>query len=335
MDTVLTETELVNVLTTLNAMEIRLLESIAVILAIWLLKTIILKIAFRKVTDLTDRYRWQKTAWYSAAALGVLLVGRIWFEGIHSLATFLGLLTAGIAIALRDPLVNIAGWLYIVSRRPFHVGDRIEVGDDAGDIVDLGMFHFAIMEIGKWVDADQNTGRIVYIPNGVVFSTPIGNFSEGWFEYIWTEIIVRISFESNWPKAKRILNDISMKHGKALSSAAQRKVRATTGRYMVIQSSVRPTAYTSVKDNGIQLATRYLCDPRRRRNSEQAVWEDILTEFAKHDDIQFAYPTQRFFNNAQEGKSGARSAFTGSEDQTGESDKTPSAASSKKPPAGN
>ncbi len=280
------------------AIQLHLVQSLIAIAIIWAGKTILLKLAFRRIHDVQSRYRWQKTAWYTAVTLTVLIVGRIWFEGIHSLATFLGLVSAGVAIALKDPLLNIAGWVYIVSRRPFHVGDRITTSEFDGDIVDQGMFHFAIMEIGAWVDADQNTGRIIYIPNATIFNKPVGNYSEGWFEYIWTELKFCLTFESDWKKAKRIANDIVMKHGKPLSHAAQRKVSQTTGRYLVFQSSVQPTVYTSMKEHGIQLSARYLCDPRRRRHSEQAVWEELLDAFSVHDDIQFAYPTQRFYQQS-------------------------------------
>jgi len=61
-----------------------------------------------------------------------------------------------------------------------------------------------------------------------------------------------------------------------------------------------------VKDCGVMLTIRYLCEPRRRRTSEQAIWEDILEEFGKCEDIDFAYPTQRFYNNTLEGKAGTK-----------------------------
>jgi hypothetical protein len=58
-----------------------------------------------------------------------------------------------------------------------------------------------------------------------------------------------------------------------------------------------------VKENGVLLTIRYLCEPRRRRDSEEAIWEEILEKFANCPDIDFAYPTQRFYNNFIEGKS--------------------------------
>jgi small-conductance mechanosensitive channel len=64
--------------------------------------------------------------------------------------------------------------------------------------------------------------------------------------------------------------------------------------------------YTSVADSGVLLTIRYLCDPRKRRSTAEEIWEDILERFGECDDIDFAYPTQRFYNNPIEGKPDAR-----------------------------
>ena len=78
------------------------------------------------------------------------------------MSTFLGLLSAGVAIALKDPLVNLAGWGFIVWRKPFGIGDRIQLGDSRGDVIDQRIFMFTLMEIGNWVDAERSTGRVSY-----------------------------------------------------------------------------------------------------------------------------------------------------------------------------
>jgi hypothetical protein len=72
--------------------------------------------------------------------------------------------------------------------------------------------------------------------------------------------------------------------------------------------------YTSVQDCGVLLTIRYLIEPRKRRWSEQAIWEDILEAFAGRPDIDFAYPTQRFYNNVLEGKQGTGPEQTAKKD---------------------
>ncbi len=287
------------------AFQDKLVLSISAIVFIIALRFVILWFAFRRIDDLRKRYRWRKTSAYIASTLALVLVGRIWFEGIQSLTTFLGLLSAGIAIALRDPLVNLAGWVFIVWRRPFEVGDRIQIGAYSGDVIDQRIFMFTLMEIGNWVQADQSTGRVIHIPNGKVFTEMLANYSKG-FQYIWNEIPILITFESNWKKAKEILLNTAYKYAESRSALAEQKVREAARRFMIFYSKLTPTVYTTVKDSGVLLTIRYLCEPRRRRGTEQEIWEEILDEFAKCDDIDFAYPTQRFYNNVVEGKEGTK-----------------------------
>jgi small-conductance mechanosensitive channel len=143
------------------------------------------------------------------------------------------------------------------------------------------------------------------VNNGQVFTQSVANFSKG-FQYIWNEIAVLVTFESDWEKAKEILAGIATKHGEELSAAAEEKLHEAARRFMIFYSKLTPTVYTSVRDCGVLLTIRYLCDPRRRRTTEQSIWEDILHAFAETDDIDFAYPTQRFYDNLHEGKPGAR-----------------------------
>jgi len=279
----------------------KIFASLMITLVLWILYSLIIKIVWRRTENVRTLYSWRKTSGYIVIVLGVFLIGRLWFSGFQSIATYLGLLSAGIAIALKDVVSNFAGWLFIISRRPFSVGDRIQIGNHAGDVIDTRFFQFTLMEIGNWVNADQSTGRIIHIPNGMVLSEVLANYSKG-FYYIWNEIPVLITFESNWKKAKKILQKIADKDAEQLSKAAEKRVKEASKKFMILYSRLTPIVYTSVQDSGVLLTIRYLCEPQRRRDSEQAIWEDVLKEFVGHEDIDFAYPTQRFYNNQFERK---------------------------------
>jgi small-conductance mechanosensitive channel len=286
-------------------MQSKVLISIVTIFIVLVLRQLILKIVFKNFEDVRVHYRWRKSSAYIAFFFVVLVLGRVWFEGFQSIATFLGLLLAGVAIALKDLFVNLAGWIFIIWRRPFEVGDRIQIGNQSGDVIDIRIFQFTLMEIGNWVDADQSTGRVIHIPNGKVFTEPQANYHKG-FQYIWNEIPVLVTFESNWEKAKAILQEIGIRHAEHLSPHAEERIREASRKFMIFYTKLSPTVYTSVKDCGVLLTIRYICEPRRRRDSEQGIWENILKEFSKYEDIDFAYPTQRFYNNVLEGKSGTK-----------------------------
>ena len=277
----------------------KLLYSIVALLIIWIIRAIAVKAAFRRSDDPRARYSWQKTSGYVAVIITFLIVGRIWISGLQSLVTYLGLVSAGIAIALRDPIINIFAWLFIIWRKPFELGDRIQIGRHAGDVIDQRVFQFTLAEIGNWVDADQSTGRIIHIPNGKIFTEMQANYSKG-FQYIWNEIPVLITFESDWKKAKEILIGIAQKHSEHLSKSAQERVKAAARRYLIIYKALTPTVYTSVKESGVMLTIRYLCEPRKRRGSSQDIWEDVLEEFAGHDNIALAYPTTRIYSRFYE-----------------------------------
>ena len=117
-------------------------------------------------------------------------------------------MSAGLAIALKDMLSDLAGWVFILWRKPIEVGNRIQIGENSGDVIDVRPFQFTILEIGNWVKADQSTGRIIHIPNGSVFLQPLCNYDMG-FKFIWNEIPVMITFDSDWEKAKEILQVIA------------------------------------------------------------------------------------------------------------------------------
>jgi small-conductance mechanosensitive channel len=291
----------------------KLLVSILTILVVLFLRRLVLRILFQRIEDVLLRYRWRKSSAYIAFVFILLVLGRVWFEGFESIATFLGLLSAGLAIALKDLLVNLAGWIFIMWRRPFEVGDRIQIGNLAGDVIDLRIFQFTLMEIGAWVNADQSTGRVIHVPNGKVFTEAQANYHKG-FQYIWNEIPVLITFESNWERAKKILQEIGIKRAEHLSASAEQRIKEASRKFMIFYSKLTPTVYTTVKDSGVLLTIRYLCEPRRRRDSEQVIWEDILEAFAQCPDIDFAYPTRRFYDNFLEGKSGTKPSPSG-EDQ--------------------
>lgn len=277
----------------------------AIIIALWLVRLLVIRVVNRKVEDTRVQYKWRKNLTYTFVTLGIFLVGRLWFEGLQSLATFLGLLSAGLAIALRDPVSDMAGWLFLIWRKPFDIGDRIEIGNVKGDVIDQRIFKFTILEIGNWVHADQSTGRVIHVPNHKIFNESLANYTSE-FEFIWNEIPVLITFESNWKKAKEILQGIVDEQLQDFSSKAATQVQRAAKSYMIYYSYLTPIVYTDVRDSGVRLTIRHLTNPRQRRSTQQQIWEEILEAFHAEDDIDFAYPTMRYYNNRLEGKPGAR-----------------------------
>lgn len=279
--------------------------SLIFIVVVWIVRKLTIRFIWKRTYNTKVRYQWKKTLTYITIGLYIVILGSVWLNGLKSLSTFFGLLSAGIAISLKDILTNIAGWIYILMRKPFVLGDRIEIDGHIGDVIDIHIFRFVILEVGNWVDAHQSTGRIIYIPNGKIFTKPLANFHSG-FKYIWNELPILVTFESDWKKAKNILSKIADTAIEMVKDTMEDQIRDASQKYMIRFGVLTPTVYTSVRDSGVLLTIRYVCDPRKKRSSEQTIWENVLVEFGKCNDIDFAYPTQRFYNNQAEGKSGTK-----------------------------
>jgi small-conductance mechanosensitive channel len=281
----------------LSDVQIKVVLTVLIFLVQWIVKRILLRSVNKIQSSQTARYNWRKTISYATNALAFVGIAFLWSNQFGSFATFLGLLSAGLAIAFKDPIVNMAGWYYIVFRKPFKVGDRVEVDKHVGDVVDISLYEFRVVEIGNWVNGDQSTGRILHIPNMRVFSSVIGNYN-ALVDYIWDETEVNITYESNWRKAKELLQEILLKHAPQIYEHAEEELKALSGEFFIQNTKLTPTVYTNVMEHGITLSLRYLCKPNRRRVAKEEIWEAVLDCFAVHEDIKLAYQTRRIVNDS-------------------------------------
>ncbi len=272
----------------------KLLGTIVVLVVLAVARAVTVRAARRQIGDGESVYRIRKATTYVATILAAITLGFIWLDAFSSFPTYLGLLSAGVAIALADLLKNIAGWGYILARRPFRVGDRVEVAGTRGDVVDVRLFRFTLMEVGNWVDADQSTGRLVHIPNGLLFTEKVANYTEG-FEFVWHEVPVLVTFESDWRRAEAILRDAMDEHAPAIDERAATRIRRTASSYHIKIGALTPNVYLTVKDSGVLLTGRFLTDARQRRTTEHAVWRHVLDGFAAAANVDLAYPTVRTF----------------------------------------
>lgn len=271
----------------------RIAATVGVLVVVLVLRYVVSRLVGKRVTDTELQFRARKAVTYVATTIVVVALVFIWLPFFDDLATFLGLLSAGLAIALADVFLNLAGWVYIVFRRPFRVGDRIEIGGEAGDVVDIRAFRFSLLEVRNWVDADQSTGRIIHIPNGRLFREAMANFTEG-FHYIWHEIPMLVTFESDWRAAEAMMleaiEDMAIPEDVARRTTEQ--VSASRD-YRINYTQLTPTVYLTTRDSGVLLTGRVLVEARGRRSIEDAVWRSLLDAIEQHPGVDLAYPTIR------------------------------------------
>lgn len=275
-------------------------KTILIILILWLIKKGAFKLIARgKEIEIKKQFHTRKTIEYVLVFIGLLLVGNIWITNFQSITTFLGLLSAGIAIALKDIFVNIAGWVFIYWRKPFDVGDRIQIGELKGDVVDLRLFQFSMLEVGNWVDGEQSTGRIVHVPNAKVFLDPQANYSQG-FDFIWNEQQVYIGLESDYKKASLLLREIMNELLSPDFNTIESELRKAQKEHFISFSQYTPIVYTKIQERGIQLSLRYLCKPRKRRVIEHQITEEIIDRFRAQKDIRIVYPITSIYLEKEE-----------------------------------
>ena len=276
--------------------------SLVIVLAVVAVRIIVLRALVPRLESDEAIFRARKISSYLAVASATVVLGSIWIGQLANVGSFIGILSAGIAISLSDVLKNVAGWAYIVFRKPFKPGDRIEIGPHAGDVIDIRVFRFSLLEIRNWVDADQSTGRILHIPNGMLFTHPTANFTEG-FPFIWHEVRVTVTFESDWERAREIVEEVIDQHAPDPEEAgAVAEVERAATQYFIRYGHLTPIVYVRALDSGVELTGRLLVPARDRRTVDSIVWTDILRAFGAEPTVELAYPTIRTYRADQEAR---------------------------------
>jgi small-conductance mechanosensitive channel len=240
--------------------------------------------------DHRERYRRRKfftTVIAFAAGIAIVL---LWAHTLKQKGTFLGLLGAGLAIALREPLLSIAGRLGIFTGHMYTAGDRIEIQQMAGDVIDIGFFYTRLLEIGSWISADQYSGRILLIPNSLIFGTPILNYTQ-YLSLIWDEVVLPITYQSNLESATRILTEVGSAYTQQFLSDAEHDLEQMRRQFLVPQLELKPAVYVKVTSNWLELTMRYVVDPKKRRAASSFIYSEVFKRVAKAEDIQIASET--------------------------------------------
>lgn len=220
---------------------------------------------------------------YIAVGLVLLLLGFIYLGDVSSLTLFSGLVGAGIAIAVQPALLNLIGWVSIVSSRLYRTGDRVFIGDNnwgaLGDVSDINLFFTRINELDRvsW----QETGGFVSVPNGIVLGKNVVNYTAE-SPFIWDEMYFRIAYGSDYELAEKIAEDAVKKVvGEKMKDAAN---FLSLRKYKLKIKDIReePISYVSMEGGNIRVAVRYLVAARKRRQTQALITEALLKSLSKH-----------------------------------------------------
>ncbi len=262
---------------------------IVVFLCLWAISHVLVWIVNRTIKDLRRRHILRKTIVYTALVFFLLSAGRMVLHRLN-ISLVLGITSAGVALALQEAVLCVAGWLFILIKKPFDLGDRIEINGIKGDVIDIRTFQTTLLEVGNWVQGEQSTGRIVHIPNSYVFKHHCYNYTRG-FEFIWNELSVIVTFDSDWNKAKEILLELGNRWAQDRESIVAEKVRRMADNYMIHFNKFTPIVYTSIVDSGVKLTLRYMIETKQRRSTSSKIFEEFLSRIETEPKINLAYTT--------------------------------------------
>jgi small-conductance mechanosensitive channel len=251
------------------------LSLFAVVFAYIFIKIILGDIIFRHIQDKKTRYTANRVNSILFLLIILIILARIWLADSASLVLSLGVIGAGIAIALQEVFKNFVGGIIILVTRPYEVGDRIEIAGEAGDVIDIGVMTTTLLEIGGWVHGDQPTGRVTMVPNGKIITQDVHNYTKD-HSFIWDELTIPITYDSDWQQARDIILSIIRQEVEETTKLAEEEIARLGEIYYFPKKVVEPSVYITPTDNWITFNVRYVTHVKDRRVVRNKLYSLII-----------------------------------------------------------
>jgi small-conductance mechanosensitive channel len=137
--------------------------------------------------------------------IGLSVLSATWYTALVSL----GILSLILGFALQTPITSLIGWVYLLIRQPYRVGDRIKIGDAKGDVIDVSYLDTTLWEVGgPYLSTEHPSGRIIKFPNSLVLSQTVYNYSWPLFPYIWNEITFQVAYDTDLEFVARTMQQV-------------------------------------------------------------------------------------------------------------------------------
>lgn len=229
----------------------------------------------------------QLTNLLSIIAVGILIVSFL-FANWYAAALSLGLISLILGFALQTPISSFIGWIYIIIRTPYRVGDRIEINSFKGDVIEIGYVDTTLWEFaGDYLTNDLPSGRLIRFPNSLVLQSAVFNYSWEDFKFIWNEIPFHVAYESDLDFVEKTIKKVT-----SAELGTQMADRITQLREMVKDSpideiEIKQYPYVSFRINDntwVEVTVTYLVPPRKAATIRTEIIRNILAEFNKAPD---------------------------------------------------
>ena len=257
---------------------------------IYFIFKILLQDRIQKIADFERRYFLNRAFSIAYYVVTFVVVLTVWVQNIQTIVLGAGLIAIGITISLQEVAKNFVGGLNIFINKTYEVGDRIEINSKKGDVLDIGIFYTTILEIEEWLSGDQPTGRLSIVPNSYVLSNITNNYTKD-FKFLWDEITIPITYDSDWRAAiELILQVINKETGTLIKQAAEAFPRLER-KYFFSRRSTEPAVFIKLTSNWIEMYARFVTEPKQRRIIRNKLSTRILEEIEKSDKIKIASTT--------------------------------------------
>jgi small-conductance mechanosensitive channel len=224
-----------------------------------------------------ERYRVRKFVVFSGYIAILLFVSILFEDRLGRLSFALGVAGAGVAVALQDVLASIAGAFSIGFSKLYTVGDRVQIGDTRGDVIDIGLLRTTLMEVGSWVGRDLYSGRLVRIPNNVVLKNSVFNYSQG-FRFIWDQIKVVLTIASDAAAARVMLLRVAHEVIGEYLVEAQNSWNAVSEDYRSENPPIEPVVSLAVNSGSLEFTLNYVVDYTKRTTMQDRLFAKIVDE---------------------------------------------------------
>jgi small-conductance mechanosensitive channel len=197
-----------------------------------------------------------------------------------------------LGFALQTPITSFIGWMYILVRKPYQVGDRIQIGDVTGDVIGVSYLDTTLWEFGgKYLSTDHPSGRIIKIPNANILSTAVINYSWPLFPYIWNEVKVQIAYNSDLEFVAKTMQEVAAAEVGEEMMSRVKIYQELLEQTPVDQLEVReyPSVAFRVSENTwLEAIVRYLVYPREAGRVKTRLVKNLLAKLnAEPERVKF------------------------------------------------
>jgi small-conductance mechanosensitive channel/predicted nucleic acid-binding Zn-ribbon protein len=214
---------------------------------------------FRYVHDFRRRYQFMLLRRLVMWFLIAIVVAFAFASELGSLATFAGLMTAGIAVALQNVILSVAGYFYLIGKYGIRVGDRVQISGVTGEVVDIGLVRLHLMELATTGTDAQPTGRVVVFSNSVVFQPSSGLYKQiPGTNFVWHQISLTLAPEGNYREVEsRLLNAVESVFKEYKDALEQQRLRMQHSLSVVSDISLHPQSHFHLTQAGLEVVIRY------------------------------------------------------------------------------